>query len=202
MTYQTPSASRTVVALAGRRIDPEPTDNPRFPFDRVEAVRLEITRILQDSNAVAMVCSAACGADLVGAELAQSMNLDTVIVLPFKRGIFRQTSVVDRPRSDFWGFRYDGVIARAEREENLIQLDFSAGDDASYTEANGVILENARRLGAKYQEQSSCPVGLIALVVWEGKARASSDATWDFMQRAQQSGFIVHEVTTTRMGAG
>src|SRR5262245_20553506 len=62
--------SSAVVALGGRRIDPEPTLTPRFPFNQVDRVGMQIADQLSRSHAVALVCSAACGADLIALETA------------------------------------------------------------------------------------------------------------------------------------
>ena len=55
----------TVVALAGRRIDAPGADPPRFPPERVPAVRQRLVDMLAAEQAAVLVCSAACGADLV-----------------------------------------------------------------------------------------------------------------------------------------
>ena len=74
MPVSSTSHSGAVVALAGRRIDPEPTLTARFPFDQVDRVRIRITAQLRRSHAVALVSSAACGADLVALQIAQEMR--------------------------------------------------------------------------------------------------------------------------------
>ena len=52
MPVSSTSYSGAVVTLAGRRIDPEPTLTPRFPFDQVDRVRIGITDQLRCSHAV------------------------------------------------------------------------------------------------------------------------------------------------------
>ena len=82
------SSAGTVVALAGRRIDAEPTDEPKFPFERVGAVRDAITAKLMSEQARALVCSAACGADLLALDAAEELELRTRVILPFPRCSF------------------------------------------------------------------------------------------------------------------
>ena len=182
-----------VVALSGRRIDAEPTSTPRFPFDQVDRVGMEIADRLRRTRAVALVCSAACGADLIALETAQQMGLPTRIVLPFSATRFRETSVVDRPHPEFWGSMFDRATSAARAHGDLIELDAVEADDA-YSMANGVIIREARKLaGVKNQERS---LRLIALVVWEGASRGPDDNTNKFVQLAQESGFRIEQVLT------
>src|SRR5262245_16622106 len=120
--------SGAVVALAGRRIDPEPTQTPRFPFDQVDRVRIAIPDQLRDRHAAALVCSAACGADLIAVDTAQKMGLRTRIILPFSAARFRETSVVDRPRPGFWGGIFDRVVSVARTHGDLVELNITEGD--------------------------------------------------------------------------
>jgi len=182
-----------VVALGGRRIDAEPTSTARFPFDQVDRVGMEIADRLRRTRAVALVCSAACGADLIALETAQQMGLPTRIVLPFSATRFRETSVVDRPHPEFWGSMFDRATSAARAHGDLIELDAVEADDA-YSMANGVIIREARKLaGVKNQERS---LRLIALVVWEGASRGPDDNTNKFVQLAQESGFRIEQVLT------
>ena len=59
-----------VIALVGRRIDPPDLTVPVFPFTAVKRVRERIHDLLRNSNTEAMVCSAACGADLIALDAA------------------------------------------------------------------------------------------------------------------------------------
>jgi hypothetical protein len=182
-----------VVALGGRRIDAEPTSTARFPFDQVDRVGMEIADRLRRTRAVALVCSAACGADLIALETAQQMGLPTHIVLPFSATRFLETSVVDRPHPEFWGSMFDRATSAARAHGDLIELDAVEADDA-YSMANGVIIREARKLaGVKNQERS---LRLIALVVWEGASRGPDDNTNKFVQLAQESGFRIEQVLT------
>jgi hypothetical protein len=188
-----------VVALGGRRIDAEPTSTARFPFDQVDRVGMEIADRLRRTRAVALVCSAACGADLIALETAQQMGLPTRIVLPFSATRFRETSVVDRPHPEFWGSMFDRATSAARAHGDLIELDAVEADDA-YSMANGVIIREARKLaGVKSQERS---LRLIALVVWEGASRGPDDNTNKFVQLAQESGFRIEQVLTLDAATG
>jgi hypothetical protein len=188
--------SGAVVALGGRRIDPEPTLTRRFPFDQVDRIRVEISDQLRRSHAVALVCSAACGADLIALETAQGMGVRTRIILPFSAARFRQTSVVDRPRPEFWGSIFDRVTSVARAHGDLVELDIAEGADA-YSSANDIVIDEARKLaGVNDHGQSRGSLSLIALVVWEGASRGGDDNTYNFVELAQHSGFRVEQVLT------
>jgi hypothetical protein len=196
MTLSSTQQGGAVVALGGRRIDAEPTSTPRFPFDQVNRVGMEIADQLRRTQAVALVCSAACGADLIALETAQKMGLPTRIILPFSAARFRETSVVDRPRPEFWGNMFDRVTSAARTHGDLVELDAPEADDA-YSMTNSVIIREAKKLaGIKDRERSVRSLRLIALVVWEGAPRGSDDNTNEFVQLARESGFRIEQVLT------
>ena len=62
-----------IVALAGRRIDAVNAKERRFPLANVELVRKRIREMLKTEDATAVVCSAACGADLIALSEAASL---------------------------------------------------------------------------------------------------------------------------------
>ena len=64
-----------VIALAGRRIDAADAAMPRFPLDKIPVVRELLAELLVQEHAVALVCSAACGADLIALEEAERLGL-------------------------------------------------------------------------------------------------------------------------------
>ena len=196
MTLSSTQHGGAVVALGGRRIDAEPTSTPRFPFDQVDRVGMEIADQLRRTQAVALVCSAACGADLIALETAQKMGLPTRIILPFSAARFRETSVVDRPRPEFWGSMFDRVTSVARAHGDLIELDAAEADDA-YSMTNGVIIREAKKLaGIKDRERSRGSLRLIALVVWDGASRGPDDNTNKFVELARESSFRIEQILT------
>src|SRR3977135_3523481 len=96
-----------IVALAGRRIDTPDADSPRFPLSSIEVVRGQLHKLLSEKEATALVCSAACGADLLALSVAGDLGIRRRVVLPFTREHFRETSVVDRPGD--WGSLFDAI---------------------------------------------------------------------------------------------
>jgi hypothetical protein len=183
---------RSVIAVAGRRIDPEGASIRRFPQDRVEVVRRRIRDLLTKERAIAIASSAACGADLIALDEAHRLGLRFRVVLPFAPARFRLTSVTDRPGD--WGGLFDRVIEKARESGDLVVIGTDEDDSArAYAAANVVIIEEARRLAASYGPVCT---DLIAAVVWEGRPRGANDATKDFQERSNASGFALRTVPT------
>lgn len=113
----------TVVALAGRRIDAVDTHPSRFPLEAIPTRRL--ANLLARECAVALVCSAAYGADLLALEEAERLGLRRRIVVPFPPDRFRQTSVIDRPGD--WGRVFDRLVSAAQEAGDLLVLSGDAG---------------------------------------------------------------------------
>jgi len=188
---QNPRNLHAVVALAGRRIDAEGTHPPRFPLANVPIVRRRLAELLVSENATAIVCSAACGADLVALEEAERLGLRRRIVLPFQPERFRETSVTDRPGD--WGLVFDRLIATAGAANDLVVLDAAdSSNDAAYAAANEAIIREAASLA----QADETPRRRLAVVVWEGEARGANDATEAFRDLASKAGFEQQPVIT------
>jgi len=177
-----------VIALAGRRIDAAEAAEPRFPPSARARVKRELKRLFRRLEATALVCSAACGADLLALEAAGELGLRRRVVLPFGARRFRATSVVDRPGD--WGPLYDAVIAEVRRRRDLVVLRAGSGD-AAYALATQRILDECVRLSRRAHARA------LAVAVWEGQARKSgADATADFLTRAQEAGLSTHTIAS------
>src|SRR5947199_10201537 len=116
-----------IVALAGRRIDPADAETARFPLRNVELVRDHLRKVLK--GRIALVCSAACGADLIALEEASDEGIRCKVILPFTEDEFRKTSVVDRPGD--WGKQFDRLIAKTRHAGDPIILPKGQADDVA-----------------------------------------------------------------------
>ena len=181
-----------VIALAGRRIDLPEAQVPRFPLENVQEVGRRICEAFCKTKAVALVCSAACGADLVALEQAKQLGLRRRIVLPFAPERFRETSVVDRPGG--WGPVYDQQVAATAAAGDLLVLDAATGGDAAYAAANEAIVREAQALART--AQPGRPHSLIAILVWEGAPCPGSDATARFRDLTRRAGFAEQSIST------
>jgi hypothetical protein len=182
-----------VIALAGRRIDAPETKSARFPLSNVPIVRERLAALLAAEHAEALVCSAACGADLIALAEAERLGLRRQIVLPFSAKRFRETSVTDRPGE--WGPLYDRLIAEAQAAGDLVVLPGTDGDDdAAYATANHSIISEAQRLAQAAPDGR--PYRLVAVIVWEGSAREGADASGGLLTLAKEAGFEERSVLT------
>jgi hypothetical protein len=152
--------STVLVALAGRRIDCTDTNPSRFPRDAIPSVRRRLADLFAREHAVALVCSAACGADLLALEEAERLGLRRRIILPFPPDRFRQSSVVDRPGD--WGRMFDRLVAAAEKAGDLVVLSETDDEEIAYAAANKAIISEAQKLA-----QGDTRHRLVAAIVWE-----------------------------------
>jgi hypothetical protein len=187
-----------VVALAGRRIDAPDAQRPRFPLANVDAVGKRLRTLLARLMPSAIVCSAACGADLLALDAARKLGIRRRIVLPFDAPGFRATSVVDRPGD--WGALFDSLYEEARSRNDLVILSHEeGGDQDAYAATTDRIVAEAFALlkgqGGRRGAESSND-GPTAVVVWEGGSRGEGDLTAEFAELARKRGMRVVEVET------
>jgi hypothetical protein len=178
-----------IIALAGRRIDAPDAKEARFPNtpENIETVRTRIRTLLQTEGATLLVCSAACGADLLALSEAARLGLRRRIVLPFAPEKFRKTSVTDRGGD--WGPLYDALIEQAQENRDLLEIQPTA-EDKAYVETNHAIIQETLSLGRQFQ------LPFAAALVWDGKSRGEGDVTAEFGAYARQCGMRIVEVKT------
>lgn len=175
-----------VAALAGRRVDAEGSGSASFPAANISAVQRAIERLFIEEQIELLVCSCAAGADILALQVAERLNIDRRVILPFDIDRFRATSVVDR--SDMWGASYDALIDAAKRAGQLRILTGLRPDSAVFTETNKVIIQEA--IAAAH------PAKPLAVLVWDGHPRSSDDYTNEFRQFALQVGMRERVVST------
>jgi hypothetical protein len=186
-----------VVALSGRRVDAVGETNPRFPPEHASMVRERIRAALKKTRAQMLICSAACGADLLALEAARDLGMDVRIILPAPRTTFRESSVVDRPGD--WGEIFDRQMDLAEREGAVRQIEpVSESNNDDYFKVLDVILDQAAGCATRTRNGATAaePGRVTALVVWDGKSRGEDDVTAAFLQQAHDHSLTVHEVFT------
>lgn len=182
----------SVIGLAGRRVDREDASTSRFPPGNVGLVGERLAELLRSESAVALVCSAACGADIIALEEAERQGLRLRIILPFERLRFRRTSVIDRGGD--WGPRFDRLTDLASRSGDLLVLGGAQkNDDLLYVQANSRIRQEAAVLA---RSLSGAPHRILAVAVWEGQPRPGNDLTLNFLQAAESEGLETRLVST------
>jgi hypothetical protein len=179
-----------VIALAGRRIDAEGAESKRFPLETVEKVAADLDALFAAEQPVALVSSAACGADLIALEVAGQRRVRRRVVLPSQPEAFLHTSVIDRPGE--WGAAFEKIIGEVRSSGNLIVAVSPVDRTDPYQYTNEVIIAEATRLAGDLRGRK------VAVVVWEGAPREGSDATEDFRHTALARGYELREVLTLR----
>jgi hypothetical protein len=188
---------RAVVALAGRRIDASDAERPRFPLANVEVVGERLRILLADLKPSVIVCSAACGADLLALDAARRLGIRRRIVLPFDASRFRVTSVVDRPGK--WDALFDSLYEEARSSNDVVVLSCTGEGGNAYAAATERIITETLALAKEEINQegaASSTGGPTAVVVWEGGSRGEGDLTAKFAALAARSGMRVVEVDT------
>jgi len=178
-----------VVASAGRRVDAAGAPR-RFPPDHESVVANRLHDLYEHRGVKLLVSSAACGADLLGLEVASQLGIRRIVVLPHDVAMFREQSVADRGAD--WGPRFDRVIRELEDHRDLRILGSSAGAEAIYREVNKRVLAIALQAVSESRGQ----LQPMAVVVWEGHSRGSGDLTEDFKRTAEGKGLRVVQIST------
>jgi hypothetical protein len=178
----------TFVALAGRRIDAVGADIARFPLARVPLVRERLREELRQIQPRALICSAACGADLLASRVAIDLDIQVRLILPFAAERFRETSVADRPGD--WGPAFDQMVEHVRAHGDLQIVETGGDESEAYAAVNRSILDQAQQLAAH------AGVEAIALIVWEGRSRGKGDLTEAFRDDARKRRMRVLEVLT------
>lgn len=176
-------SSGSVVAVAGRRIDPASATVARFPSASIPALGKVFREFFIREPPALVVASAACGTDLVALDAAVDLAVPIRIVLPFEPARFKAGSVTDRLDPRHWGALFDRLLG-ALPSSDLIVLDEGA---EPYSAVNAAIVDAAADRSA---------VRRIAVVAWEGEPRGDEDFTWQFARLAAARQFTVLEIST------
>ncbi|WP_353063814.1 hypothetical protein RBB77_21530 [Tunturibacter psychrotolerans] len=172
-----------VIVEAGRRVDAPDAGVTRFPARNVPEVRKRINQVLRKEMPVAIVSSAACGADLLLLDAAGRMHVPRYIFLPSDTEDFRKSSVTDRPGD--WGEIYTNVLQGSTVEV----LKLPEGQEG-YLETNLKLLDQAQ-VQAKLKRTN-----VHALVIWNQESRGSDDVTAHFLEQAKRRDIPIIEVST------
>lgn len=177
-----------IIALAGRRIDNPEAKEKRFPLEMKDIVYERIREFFRNNNVRVLVSSAACGADLLAQKAAGDLEIERHIILPFGREKFRATSVIDRPGD--WGELFDEICAEVESEGNLVILEgFEDDENEAYSAVTAEVVKRAESLPPKNEK-------ILAVAVWEGKAKDEADETASFIKQAKARNFELREILT------
>lgn len=174
-----------VAALSGRRIDPIDATFRRFPLDCVPKVMDELASMFAEEKVSHLVCSAACGADLLALRAAMNRSMGWHIVLPFDLEKFRRISVEDRPGN--WGRVLDEVLA-VTTPTQISVIPAARSDAEAYEVTVAEILKKTYSLNG-----ASRP---LAVCVWEGRRKERDDITGRFLDIARMHGMRERQILT------
>jgi hypothetical protein len=177
-----------VIALVGRRIDAPGAGSRRFPLSSVPRVTARLGELFEREGARVLVCSAACGADLVALAVAGALGMERRVVLPSSPERFRATSVTDRPGD--WGAVYDRVLAELAPRGAVVAVEGVGAGKQGFLATNEAILDRAVELAREADDDA------LAVLVWEGKTREGEDVTAAFGDAAGRRGLRVVEIAT------
>ena len=148
-----------------------------------------IRQTLADLRAGALVCSAACGADLLALDAARALGLRRRVVLPFDARRFRETSVADRPGE--WTAMFDGMLRELLPAGDVETMEGSVTDGDGYAAANIRILDVAESLAAADHAEP------VAVVVWDRAAAGDwYTVTERFVDEARRRALRIVEIST------
>ena len=177
-----------IAALAGRRIDGPAPGVCRFPSDRIDMVKRAIQTRLREDGVRALVCAAACGADLLALEAAGELGIRRHIVLPFPVKVFKEGSVTDRECPLDFGKLYDRFVREAQDANDLRLLELNADDPQAYEKTNEAILDDARAIASAQEDE------VEALAVWDKRLQSEHDYTAHFIHQAERRHVVVRSI--------
>jgi adenylate cyclase len=162
--------SGVVGFFAGHMLDAPDRATPRFPPTAVPGVEERIKNWLTSTRIRFSFSSAGSGGDILFLEMAQGLNIETHILLPFSKEPFVQTSVL--PAGPDWVKRFETVMGNAASITVLNDglPDFHA---SSYDFTNQMI---CARAAARAKVDDS---PLMGLALWNGQLGDSQDVTGD-----------------------
>ena len=179
-----------IVALAGRRIDKPGEKTTRFPLNNIDLVKERLRKLFISLNPTALVCSGACGADLLALEVTGELSIARSMVIPFEPQLFKSESVEDRPGN--WGALFDSMYEQVNKEEKVQVLNYPVDDDDTYRKTNIDILNRAEVLAEKTEAEKN----ILVIIVWEGRSKDKNDITAHFKKEAKRRGFKIKEINT------
>ncbi len=187
----------TVLALAGRRIDAPDAQASRFPAKNVQKVRVRLRSLFQTQQTATLICSAACGSDLLALDVAGELDIERYIILPYDVPRFRADSVADRPGD--WGLLFDRICAEVADgcSGHLLVLNSTEENQAGWDSANSSIIDKAIELSQSVTASMTEPdLSAVGVVVWDGVPWGAADVTSRFARLVKQRGLRLVEVST------
>ncbi|MEO7522349.1 MAG: hypothetical protein ABIW79_11090 [Gemmatimonas sp.] len=162
----------------------------RFPAKREPRVREDLRVLFTRVGASVLVASAACGADIIAHEVAGTLGMRRVLLLPTEPSMFRAESVSDR--GDGWGERYDLLLREVAQQGDVRVVRLGASLE-SYRQLNEALLDVAEGVA----ERTNGAERVLAVAAWDGESYGDDDVTAAFINAARRREMAVEEVRTS-----
>ena len=178
----------TVVAFVGHMTDPDGRTSPRFPRQKMGAVRAEIRRRLELLKPAHSFSGIAQGSDIIFLEELLGAGGTPFVILPIPEADFQRTSVTGP-----WSERFDELIKKVELE--VLNDVCPPADELPdlFHRANREVQQRA----ITYAESLFGKPKVIA--VWDGKPGNGKGGTADAVERWQFDGYDVDIIDPTAL---
>jgi tetratricopeptide (TPR) repeat protein len=177
-----------VAAFSGHMVDAPGRPTPRFPQEKVGAVRKEIAERLKKHEVGYGFSSAARGSDLLFLEELKKRRGSGQVFLPFPRREFKRTSV-----GYGWDDRFDKVLEGYEVIELASEPPPEDKQPEAYAACNNKILATAVAK-AKLLDQDP-----IFITVWNGNPGDGAGGTADAVRAWREEGYIVEQIDISNL---
>ncbi|MFT4101244.1 MAG: TIR domain-containing protein [Burkholderiaceae bacterium] len=180
-----------VLAYCGHMVDAVGRAKPRFPREKVPAVRNAIRDRLEQLGALHGFGSAACGTDLLFLEELTKLGRSATVLLPFPEKDFADISI-GRDWSHRWAKVRD---ARNIEVLQPLQPARPPADELSeaFSIANREILRRAIEYAKRLDERP------IVIAVWDGRPGDGAGGTAETVALWRDEGYEVEVIDITRL---
>jgi tetratricopeptide (TPR) repeat protein len=177
-----------VAAFTGHMVDAPGRATPRFPPDKVAAVRKAMAACLTKHEIGYGFSSAARGSDLIFIEELKKLNGRPRVFLPFQQDQFKKTSV-----GHGWDQGFDRALQGLEVVELSEKLPPEDQQPEAYAACNRKILEEAIAKAKLLDEEP------LLIAVWNGNPGDGAGGTADAVREWQNEGHPVEIIDISKL---
>ena len=174
-----------VLVLTGNMVDLPDREIPRFPPELEPVVRRLLSERFAALRPFAVYGSAACGADILGLEVAHELGAEIHVVLPFPPDEFREASVDIVPGD--WGARFDRLLGLATTV--TVTSDHRASGSTATFEYANLVMTGLARLRAERLDTT-----MIGFAVWDPEASGRPGGAASLVGAWRERGIVVDEL--------
>lgn len=177
-----------VAAFTGHMVDAPGRAAPRFPSNKVAAVRKAMAACLKKHEIGYGFSSAARGSDLIFIEELTNIGGRTLVFLPFPRDQFKKTSV-----GYGWDDRFDRALNDLEVVELSQELPPEDQQPEAYAACNRRILKEAIDKAKLLDEEP------LLMAVWNGNPGDGTGGTADAVREWQNEGHPLEIIDISKL---